>query len=108
MTPGMENTPAKLVCGIRRAGKTVYKPVGMLYPEVSTPEDLFPTEVSCAEASVSAPQTIVANLMAATAVVTMIYNILVIGCNTVQQTTFSTKSVNIRSFQKQPTRRKAA
>lgn len=98
----------QIVCGIRRAGKTVYKPVGMLYPEVSTPEDLFPTEVSCAEASVSAPQTIVANLMAATAVVTMIYNILVIGCNTVQQTTFSTKSVNIRSFQKQPTRRKAA
>ena len=88
----------QIVCGIRRAGKTVYKPVGMLYPEVSTPEDLFPTEVSCAEASVSAPQTIVANLMAATAVVTMIYNILVIGCNTVQQTTFSTKSVNIRSF----------
>ena len=41
------------------------KPVGMLYPEVNTPEDLFPTEVSCAEASVSAPQTIVANLMAA-------------------------------------------
>lgn len=73
----------QIVCGIRRAGKTVYKPVGMLYPEVSTPEDLFPTEVSCAEASVSAPQTIVANLMAATAVVTMIYNILVIGCNTV-------------------------
>lgn len=57
----------QIVCGIRRAGKTVYKPVGMLYPEVSTPEDLFPTEVSCAEASVSAPQTIVANLMAATA-----------------------------------------
>ena len=98
----------QIVCGIRRAGKTVYKPVGMLYPEVNTPEDLFPTEVSCAEASVSAPQTIVANLMAATAVVTMIYNILVIGCTTVQQTTFSTKSVNIRSFQKQPTRRKAA
>lgn len=36
----------QIVCGIRRAGKTVYKPVGMLYPEVSTPEDLFPTEVS--------------------------------------------------------------
>ena len=52
----------QIVCGIRRAGKTVYKPVGMLYPEVSTPEDLFPTEVSCAEASVSAPQTIVVPL----------------------------------------------
>lgn len=98
----------QIVCGIRRAGKTIYKPVGMLYPEVNTPEDLFPTEVSCAEASISAPQTIVANLMAATAVVTMIYNILVMGRNTVQQTTFSTKSVNIRSIQKQSSRRKAA
>lgn len=99
----------QIVCGIRRAGKTVYKPVGMLYPEVSTPGRSVPHGRSPgAEASVSAPQTIVANLMAATAVVTMIYNILVIGCNTVQQTTFSTKSVNIRSFQKQPTRRKAA
>ena len=97
----------QIVCGVRRAGKTFYKPVGMLYPEVNDPEDLFPTEVSCAEASVSAPQTIVANLMAATAVVTMIYNILVMGDNTVQQTTFSTRSVNIRSMQKQP-RRKAA
>lgn len=98
----------QIVCGIRRAGKTIYKPVGQLYPEVNAPEDLFPTEVSCAEASVSAPQTIVANLMAATAVVTMIYNILVMGSNTVQQTTFSTKSVNIRSVQKQRTRRKTA
>lgn len=97
----------QIVCGIRRAGKTIYKPVGQLYPEVNTPEDLFPTEVSCAEASVSAPQTIVANLMAATAVVTMIYNILVMGSTTVQQTTFSTRSVNIRSIPKQ-TRRKAA
>ena len=85
----------------------MYQPVGMLYPEVNSPEDLFPTEVSCAEASVSAPQTIVANLMAATAVVTMIYNILVMGRSTVQQTTFSTKSVNIRSIQKQA-RRNAA
>ena len=97
----------QIVCGVRRAGKTFYKSVGMLYPEVNDPEDLFPTEVSCAEASVSAPQTIVANLMGATAVVTMIYNILVMGDNTVQQTTFSTRSVNIRSMQKQP-RRKAA
>lgn len=98
----------QIVCGIRRASKTIYKPVGQLYPEVNAPEDLFPTEVSCAEASVSAPQTIVANLMAATAVVTMIYNILVMGSNTVQQTTFSTKSVNIRSVQKQSVRRKTA
>ena len=94
----------QIVCGVRRAGKTFYKPVGMLYPEVNDPEDLFPTEVSCAEASVSAPQSIVANLMAATAVVTMIYNILVLGSNTVQQATFSTRSVNIRAVQKESRR----
>lgn len=98
----------QVVCGIRRSGKTIYQPVGTLYPDMAQPDDLFPSEVSCAEASVSAPQTIVANLMAATAVVTMIYNILVVGSSTVQQATFSTKTVNIRAYQKKSKRRKAA
>lgn len=98
----------QVVCGIRRNGKTIYKPVGALYPDMAQPDDLFPSEVSCAEASVSAPQTIVANLMAATAVVTMIYNILVVGSSTVQQATFSTKTVNIRAYQKPKKGRKAA
>ena len=91
----------QVVCGIRRYGRTYYKPVGMLYPDLAQPDDLFPSEVS-------APQTIVANLMAATAVVTMIYNILVVGKSTVQQATFSTKTVNIRAYQKQNKRRQAA
>lgn len=98
----------QVVCGIRRNGKTFYKPVGALYPDMAQADDLFPSEVSCADASVSAPQTIVANLMAATAVVTMIYNILVVGSNTVQQATFSTKTVNLRSYQKQKKGRRAA
>ena len=98
----------QVVCGIRRNGKTIYQPVGTLYPDMAQPDDLFPSEVSCAEASVSAPQTIVANLMAATAVVTMIYNILVVGSSTVQQATFSTRTVNIRAYQKKNKRRKAA
>lgn len=98
----------QVVCGIRRNGKTYYKPVGALYPDLAQPDDLFPSEVSCADASVSAPQTIVANLMAATAVVTMIYNILAVGSSTVQQATFSTKTVNIRAYQKQNRRRRAA
>jgi hypothetical protein len=80
----------------------------MLYPDLAEAEDLFPSELSCADASVSAPQTIVANLMAATAVVTMVYNILVVGSSTVQQSTFSTKTVNIRSYQKNTKGRKAA
>ncbi|MCI9391248.1 MAG: hypothetical protein HFF65_02465 [Oscillospiraceae bacterium] len=98
----------QVVCGIRRGGKTIYKPVGALYPDMAQPDDLFPSEVSCADASLSAPQTIAANLMAATAVVTIIYNILVVGSSTVQQATFSTKTVNIRAYQKQKKRRKAA
>ena len=98
----------QVVCGIRRNRKTYYKPVGALYPDLAQPDDLFPSEVSCADASVSAPQTIVANLMAATAVVTIIYNILVVGSSTVQQATFSTKTVNIRAYQKQNRRRRAA
>lgn len=91
----------QVVCGIRCRGTTYYKPVGELYPDMAQADDLFPSEVSCADASVSAPQTIAANLMAATAVVTMIYNILVVGKSTVQQVTFSTKTVNIRAYQKQ-------
>ena len=88
----------QVVCGIRCRGTTYYKPVGELYPDMAQADDLFPSEVSCADASVSAPQTIVANLMA---VVTMIYNILVVGSSTVQQATFSTKTVNIRAYKKQ-------
>ena len=85
-----------MVCGVRRGGRTYYKPVGLVYPELMEETDLFPSELSCAEASVSAPQTIVANLMAATAVVNLIYNILVVGSCTTLQVTFSTKTVNIR------------
>lgn len=91
----------QVVCGIRCRGMTYYKPVGELYPDMAQADDLFPSEVSCADASVSTPQTIAANLMAATAVVTMIYNILVVGSSTVQQATFFTKTVNIRAYKKQ-------
>lgn len=95
----------QVVCGVRRSGKTFYKPVGSLYPDLFQPDDRFPSELSCAEASVSAPQTIAANLMAATTVVTMIYNILVVGSCSVQQATFSTRTVNIRAYQKDKRKR---
>ena len=71
--------------------------------------DKFPTELSCAEASVSAPQSMAANITAATAVVDMIYNILATGNSTMRQVTFSTQTVNVRpELQKRQTRRKAA
>jgi PRTRC genetic system ThiF family protein len=86
----------QVVCGIRRKGKTYYKPLGELYPDILNDTDKFPTELSCAEASLSAPQSIVANIMAATAVVSYIYNILVLGSIEVRSVTFSTKTVNLK------------
>lgn len=92
----------QVVCGVRRGGRTLSRPVGGLYPELMEPTDLFPSELSCADHNLSAPQTIAANLMAATAVVTLIYNILVVGKSTVRQTTFSTKIVNLRPMLQKP------
>jgi hypothetical protein len=86
----------QVVCGIRRKGKTYYEPIGEVYPDVLADTDKFPTELSCAEAAVSAPQSIVANIMAATAVVSYIYNILVLGSIEVRSVTFSTKTVNLK------------
>ena len=99
----------QVVCGVRRSGKTIYHPIGDLYPDVLEDTDKFPTELSCAEASVSAPQSMTANITAATAVVNLVYNILTLGDNTVLQTTFSTKTVNMRPMiKRQKSRRTAA
>ena len=95
----------QIVCGIRSGGRTFYRPVGAAFPEVLQDTDKFPTELSCAEASVSAPQSIAANITAA--VVDMIYNILTVGETRVRQITFATGSVNMRATL-QKTRRKAA
>lgn len=86
----------QVVCGIRRSGRTYYKPAGALFPDILEDTDKFPTELSCAEASVSAPQSIVANILAATVVVGMIYNILVLGNLDVRMVTFSTKSIMVK------------
>ena len=96
----------QVVCGIRRGSKTYYKPIGEVYPDVLEDIDKFPTELSCAEAAVSAPQSIVANIMAATAVVSYIYNILVLGSIETRSVTFSTKTVNLKPVISQ--KRKAA
>jgi len=98
----------QVVCGVRRKGKTVYKPVGYFYPDVLEDTDKFPTELSCAEASVSAPQTITANMTAAAVVVNLLYNILVLGDNRVKTVAFSTKTVNVQPMTEAKRRRKAA
>ena len=99
----------QVVCGIRSGGRTFYRPIGAAYPDVLKETDKFPTELSCAEASVSAPQSIAANITAATAVVDMIYNILTQGESRVRQVTFATNSVNVRPvLQKQRRKARAA
>ena len=97
----------QVVCGIRSGGRTCHKPVGVLYPKILEETDKFPTQLSCAEASVSAPQAITANITAACAVVDLVYNILVRGETNVQALSFSTTSVNMRPTIKEK-RRNAA
>ena len=86
----------QVVCGVRRGGRTMSKPVGAVYPDILEDTDKFPTELSCAEASVSAPQTIAANMTAATMVVNLLHNILVLGDNRVKSVSFSTKTLNVQ------------
>ena len=87
----------QVVCGVRRGGRTYMKPVSAHYPDILEDEDKFPSELSCAEASVSAPQSLMANVMAATAVNALIYNLVFCGELNVSSLTFSTKSVQMRS-----------
>jgi Dinucleotide-utilizing enzymes involved in molybdopterin and thiamine biosynthesis family 2 len=87
----------QMVCGVRQKGKTVLEPVAALYPDILAEGDSFPTEVSCAEASVSAPQSIMANVMAATAVNAIIYNLVLQGELKIHSLTFSTQSVQMKS-----------
>jgi PRTRC genetic system ThiF family protein len=86
----------QVVCGVRRRGRTYYKPVGEAYPDVLLDTDKFPTEMSCAQAAVSAPQSIAANIMAAAAVVSYLYNILVLGSIETRSVTFSAKTVILK------------
>ena len=98
----------QVVNGIRRNGRTLSKPVGAIYPDILDETDKFPSERSCAEASVSAPQTIAANMTAATVVVNMLHNILVLGDNRVKSVTFSTRAINVQPVSETRKKRKAA
>ena len=91
-----ENT-GQVVCGVRQKGRTAYKPVGTLYPDILKTEDKFPTELSCAERAVSAPQSVTANLTAATAVTSFLYDLLVVGELNTRYVTFSSSLIAVRA-----------
>lgn len=88
-------TTGQVVCGVRRGGRTLRKPVAGFFPDILDANDKFPTELSCAEASVSSPQAITANLMAATLVLIMLYNILSVGELDTRMATFSSRTANV-------------
>ena len=87
----------QVVCGVRQKGRTLYKPVGMLYPDVLREEDKFPSELSCAERTLSAPQSVTANLMAATAIAAFLYDLLIEGNLTTRYVSFSSRQINMRA-----------
>ena len=88
----------QVVCGVRKNGRTVFKPIGGVMPELLRDTDKFPTELSCAEAAQADPQSMAANITAATAVVDMVYNILTHGESIVRQMDFSTKTVRMQTI----------
>lgn len=90
----------QVVCGVRKNGRTVRKPIGGVHPEMLKITDRFPSEVSCAEAAQADPQSIVANVTAATAILTMVYNILTHGENLALQTDFSTRTIRMQTYWK--------
>lgn len=87
----------QVVCGVRRNGRTIRKSIGGVHPEMLKDTDLFPSEISCAEAAQEDPQSIVANVTAATAVLIMVYNILTHGENNALQTDFSTQTIRMQT-----------
>lgn len=99
---GNDRYTGQVVCGIRKYGKTSYRPVGKVFPSILSDADKFPSELSCAEASVSAPQSIAANVMAAALVVGLVYNIVCTGDLTTRYATFSTKTMAVRATGPKP------
>jgi len=87
----------QMVCGVRRSGRTVYKPVAGVYPDILADKELFPTELSCAERSVSAPQSISANLFASTAVVSLLYRLIILGKLDIKRLTFSSRTLSMKA-----------
>ena len=77
-------------------------------PEMLKDTDKFPSELSCAEAAQEDPQSIVANVTAATAVLIMVYNILTHGENMALQTDFSTRTMRMQTVLEKQPRRNAA
>lgn len=95
---GNEEFSGQVVCGVKMSGKVLSKPVARVYPDILTDTEKFPSELSCAERSVSAPQSIAANVFASTAVVSMLYYLLIEGELKTNRLAFSSRRLLMKSI----------
>lgn len=87
----------QVVCGVKQSGQVMSKPAARVYPEILTDVEKFPSELSCAERSVSAPQSIAANLFASTAIAAMLYYLLIEGDLKTNRMTFSSRRLLMKA-----------
>lgn len=88
----------QVVCGAKMGGKVMSKPVASVYPDILADTEKFPSELSCAERSISAPQSIAANLFASTAISTMLYYLLIKGQLKTTRIAFSANKLLMKSI----------
>ena len=88
----------QVVCGIKENGRVLSPPAAEIFPDILTDTEKFPSELSCAEKSVSAPQSIAANLFASTAVSTMLYYLLAKGELDVTRIAFSSRKLLMKGI----------
>ncbi len=87
----------QVVCGVKMGGRVISKPVARVYPDILTDIEKFPSELSCAERNVSAPQTIAANIFASTAITSMLYYLLIEGNLRNNRIAFSSRRLSMKS-----------
>ena len=95
---GNEEFSGQVVCGVKMSGRVLSKPVARIYPDILVDTEKFPSELSCAERSVSAPQSIAANVFASTAVVSMLYYLLIEGELKTNRLAFSSRRLLMKSI----------
>lgn len=87
----------QVVCGVKMSGRVLSKPIAKVFPDILIEEDKFPSELSCAERNVSAPQTIAANIFASTAITSMLYYLLIEGNLRNNRIAFSSRRLLMKS-----------
>ena len=87
----------QVICGVKMSGRVISKPVASIYPDLLKDTEKFPSELSCAERSVSAPQSIAANVFASSAVISMLYHLLIEGNLRNNRITFSSRKLLMKT-----------